>query len=82
MNSATDNYNSRVWQFLEKIPAGKRYKVDALAEEATKEKFVAAIKEYMTALPYDGWISFNSDFTEFYRTPAVPLEQLKKLQTK
>ena len=78
MNSGTDNYNSRVWRFLEKIQPGKRYKVDDLAEEATKEKFVEAIKEYMRAFPYDGWISFNSDFTEFYKTPPVPVEQLKR----
>jgi hypothetical protein len=49
-----------------------------LAKPENREAFVAAIKEYMASLPYNGWIFFNSDFTKFYRTAAVPMEELSR----
>lgn len=78
MNSATIEYRKKVHRFLERMQPGERYKVAALATPDTRAKFLEEIKNYMRSLPYDGWISFNHDFTEFYKTPAVPVEQLRK----
>jgi hypothetical protein len=78
MNSTTLEYRQKVWRFLEKTKPGERYTVDKLAKPENREAFMAAIKEYMASLPYNGWISFNSDFTKFYRTEAVPMEQLRR----
>lgn len=78
MNSATMEYKKKVWRFLEKTKPGERYTVAKLAEPKNRETFMAAIKEYMASLPYNGWISFNSDFTKFYRTEAVPMEELMR----
>jgi hypothetical protein len=78
MNATTLEYRQKVWRFLEKTKPGERYTVAKLAKPENHEAFMAAIKEYMASLPYNGWISFNSDFTKFYRTEAVPMEELKK----
>ena len=79
MNSATLEYKKKVWRFLENMKPEKRYSVDKIAKPENREALLAAIKEYMTSLPYDGWISFNSDYTQFYRVPPVPWEQLDKI---
>jgi len=77
MNSTTLEYRQKVWRFLEKTKPGERYTVAKLAKPENREAFMEAIKEYMASLPYNGWISFNSDFTKFYRTEAVPMEELR-----
>jgi hypothetical protein len=76
MNSTSLEYRQKVWRFLEKTKPGVTYTVARLAKPENRKAFVAAIKEYMASLPYDGWISFNSDFTKFYRTAAVPVKGL------
>jgi len=80
MNSTTLEYKQQVWQFLEKTKPGERYTLDKLAKPENREAFMAAIKEYMASLPYNGWISFNSDFTKFYRTEAVPMDELLRVE--
>ncbi len=78
MNSKPLEYKKKVRRFLEKTKPGERYTVAKLAKSENCEAFLAAIKVYMASLPYDGWISFNSDFTKFYRTEAVPREELRR----
>ena len=80
MNSTTLEYRQKVWRFLEKTKPGERYTLDKLAKPENREAFMAAIKEYMASLPYDGWISFNSDFTKFYRTASVPMDELLRAE--
>lgn len=78
MNAISLEYKQKVWRFLEKIEPDKMYTVAKLTDPATRGNFIAAVKEYMDSLPYGGWISFNSDYTKFYRSAAVPMEQLEK----
>jgi len=60
-------YKREVWQFLEKINPGKNYTVDNLCKPETREAFVEAIKEYMRSLPWQGYVTFNNDYSKFYR---------------
>jgi len=78
MNSESLEYKKRVWRFLEEIEPGKKYTVARIAKQESRESFIEAVKEYMVSLPYDGWISFNSDFTKFYKVHAISMEQLEK----
>ena len=80
MNSTTLKFKQKVWRFLEKTKPGERYTVAKLTKPENREAFMAAIKEYMASLPYNGWISFNSDFTKFYRAEAVPMEELRRVE--
>lgn len=77
MKPGSLEYKKKVWGFLERTKPGKLYSVEVLSKPETREAFLEAIKEYMAGLPYNGWISFNSDFSKFYRVPAVP-EATKK----
>jgi hypothetical protein len=78
MNSTTLEYKRKVWQFLEKIKPDKRYTVAKLAKPENLEAFVEAIKEYMASFPYQGWISFNADYTKFYKSSPIPWKQLNR----
>lgn len=72
MNSISLAYKKEVWQFLERIEPGRMYSVSKLAKPENREAFIDAIKEYMASLPWDGWISFNHDYSKFYKSaPAI-----------
>lgn len=73
-----DEYTTEVWNFLNKLKPGKKYSVAMLAKPATREKFVAAIKQYMDSFPYHGSISFCDNYTRFYRMTMPPIEAYKK----
>jgi hypothetical protein len=60
-------YKRDVWQFLEKVEPGKNYTVDNLCKQENKEAFIEAIKEYMESLPWQGYVTFNFDYSKFYR---------------
>ena len=72
MNSDFLEYKQKVWQFLESIKPGKMYTVAKLAKQKNREVFIAAIKEYMEALPWQGYITFNHNYTKFYRVHPPP----------
>jgi hypothetical protein len=82
MNAATIQYREKVWTFLRKMQPGDRYKVSSLCTENRRELFIEEIKKYMVSLPYHGWISFNHDYSEFYKSAPVPEDQLKKHEEK
>lgn len=82
MNPATIEYREKVWRFLDKMQPGDRYQVKSLCPENRQELFVEEVKNYMRRLPYNGWISFNHDFSEFYKSPPVPEDQLKRYEAK
>lgn len=66
MNSATEAYKEKVWAFLNKMKPGERYVIKEICERENYKRFVACIKEWMDALPYQGGLSFNRDYSEFY----------------
>jgi len=78
MNSTTLEYKKKVWMFLERTKPGQRFTIEKLVKPENREAFMDAVKEYMSSLPYQGWISFNSDYTKFYKTSPIPWEQLKR----
>lgn len=78
MNLVMDEYTKKVWLFLDKIEPGRKYSVDKLATPENREKFVAAIKLYMDSLPYQGSITFNTDYSKFYRMSPLPEEALSR----
>ena len=60
-------YKREVWQFLEKIEPEKNYTVNNLCKPETREIFIEAIKEYMRSFPWQGYVSFNHDYSKFYK---------------
>lgn len=60
-------YKREIWRFLEKIEPGKNYTVANLCKAKNREAFVDAIKEYMESLPWQGYVTFNHDYSKFYR---------------
>ncbi len=71
MNATTAAYNKKVWDFLEKIKPGKTYSVAKLAKPENRKQFIAAVKLYMDTWPWQGHISFNHDYSKFYKMHPV-----------
>ncbi len=78
MITSTIEYKRKVWDLLERMKPHERYKVARLALPENREMFVEYVREYMRSFPYQGWISFNFDFSEFYKSTRVPEEQLQR----
>jgi hypothetical protein len=48
------------------------YSIDKLAKPTHREAFIDTVKEYMRSFAWNGFITFNHDFTKIYReTPRV-----------
>ena len=74
MDTKSLEYKREVWQFLERIEPEKYYTVDNLCKPGNKDDFIHAIKEYMESLPWQGYVTFNHDYSKFYRMyPPVNL---------
>jgi len=67
MKSPTIEYKLKVWAFLEEMKPGKMYSIDKLAKIAHREAFCESVKEYMRSFAFNGFITFNHDFTKIYR---------------
>jgi len=67
MDTKSLEYKREIWQFLERIEPEKYYTVDNLCKPENRDNFNEAIKEYMESLPWQGYITFNHDYSKFYR---------------
>ena len=77
MNPVTIEYKRKVWQFLEEMKPGNMYTVSKLCIPANRDAFIAAVKEYMDSFPYQGYVTFNHDYTKIYKTTPVPKNEEK-----
>jgi hypothetical protein len=75
MNSATIEYNRKVWEFLETMKPDVTYSVSKLAKPENQGAFITAVKEYMDTRPWQGWLSFNKDYTKIYKTHPIKFEK-------
>ena len=71
MNDKQQVYKQKVWEFLEQIQPGETYTVANMCKPKNKELFIECVKEYMRGLPYQGYFSFNGDYSKFYNTPMT-----------
>ncbi len=79
MNSTTDPYTRKVFDFLDKIPCGKVYTVDKICTQPNREKFIAAIKLYIDTWAYGGGVSFLTETYERFHKIRIPDEAIKAL---
>lgn len=78
MNTATPQYKQKVWAMLEALRPGEVREVELMAKKESRDVFVAAIKEYMDSEPWQGNITFNHDYSKFYKMHPVT----EKIKTK
>ncbi len=75
MSTATIEYKQKVWQFLDKMKPGERKKVSTICEAENTEAFINSIKEWMDGKPFQGYVSFNKDYTSFYKTDIITFKK-------
>jgi len=59
-------YVDRVYALLRQMQPGHK-KIESLANADTKDLFIECIKQYMRETPWQGYLSFNADFTEIIK---------------
>jgi hypothetical protein len=47
------------------------YLIEILSTPETSQKFIACIKSYMDAKPWQGWLCFNRDYSKIYKVHAI-----------
>ena len=75
MPETEEEYKKRVWQFLDKMKPDVCHTIESLAEASTRDKFIEAIKEYMCALPWQGWLNFNADYSKLYKIHPITFKK-------
>ena len=63
-----DAYQKKVNAALEKMTDGQRIRIDRVCKPENREMFIEAIKRFITSRPYGGGITFNSDWSGFYKS--------------
>lgn len=71
MNKVTIEYKRKVWQFLEEMKPDNTYTVAKLSKPENRKAFIAAVKEYMDSLPWQGWLNFNADYSKLYKIHPI-----------
>ncbi len=69
-------YEIRICEFLEKMPHNARYSIHKLATAETREKFIETVKLYMDSFPFQGYITFNQDYSEIYKTEKITFKKI------
>jgi hypothetical protein len=75
MNNSYQVYKEKVWQFLDNMAPDDAYLIEKLATPETRDKFIACIKSYMDAKPYQGWLSFNHNYSKIYKTDEITFKK-------
>lgn len=84
MKTLADDYRKRVWRFISRMKPEAKYTVNVLYVEfypVDKQRFIAEIKAYMDAFRWQGWITFNHDYSKIYRINPLPIEALQEYKS-
>jgi hypothetical protein len=71
MDNPEQIYKDKVWQFLDTMNVDTGYLIDNLCVPENKSKFILCIKQYMDAKYYQGWLSFNKDYSKIYKIEPI-----------
>jgi hypothetical protein len=71
MNPVTIEYKEKVWQFLDTMKPDEAIVIAQKAKPETREDFITAVKEYMDKKPWQGWLSFNKDYSKIYKIHPI-----------
>lgn len=74
-------YKRKVWEFMERIEPDQTYVVDNMCKPENRELFIQSIKDYMDAMPWQGWLSFNKDYTKFYKVWPIVFKDEPAIQS-
>jgi len=75
MNSPTIEYKEKVWRFLEAMKPDEAIIIAQKTKPETREDFITAVKEYMDTKPWQGWLSFNKDYSVIYKIHPIIFEK-------
>lgn len=68
-------YKEKVWEFLDTMEVCVYYEISGLCIPENKNKFIACIKSYMDAKTWQGWLSFNRDYTRIYKIHEITFKK-------
>jgi len=71
MEIQDEDYKIKVWQFLDTMNVDTSYLIDNLCVPENKSRFILCIKQYMDAKYFQGWLSFNRDYSKIYKIEPI-----------
>ena len=71
MDNPEQIYKDKVWEFLDTMNVDTGYLIDNLCVPENKSKFILCIKQYMDSKYFQGWISFNKDYSKIYKIEPI-----------
>ena len=71
----TIEYKQKVWQFLDTMKPDGAIVVAHKTKPETREDFISAVKEYMDKMPWQGWLSFNADYSKIYKIHPITFKK-------
>lgn len=73
-----DEYTESVFEFLDAAETDKSFTIANLVKQENRERFVEAVKLYISSYAYGGGVEFNTDYTKI-RKFEIPPEALEEL---
>jgi len=73
-----DEYTESVFEFLDNAEVDKSFTIENLVKAANRERFIEAVKLYISSYAFGGGWEFNTDYTKI-RKFEIPEEALKGL---
>ena len=73
-----DEYTESVFEFLDKAEPDKSFTIANLCKEENLERFIEAIKLYISSYAFGGGVEFNTDYTKI-RKFEIPEEAISGL---
>jgi hypothetical protein len=81
MDEKQQIYRQKVWEFLDSIKPDEAYTVANLCKPENRELFIRSVKLYMDTHPWQGWLSFNKDYTKFYKIHPIIFKEERAIQS-
>ena len=80
MDYKEQEYRQNVWAFLRDLQPDVTCEVQAMCKPENCELFIQCVKWYMDTTPWQGWLSFNADYTKFYKVHPIDFGIPKKFR--
>lgn len=68
-------YRKKVWDYLRAMNPDSAVEISSVCTTETREQFIECIKMYMDCTPWQGWLSFNANYTKIYKVHPIDFKE-------
>lgn len=79
MTDKEHEYRLKVFDFMDNMQPGECCAVESTCKPENTDLFIACVKRWMDANDWQGWVSFNADYSKFYKTHPINFGKIKNM---